>query len=250
VKRTRLAAVLGSSALGALGIAAAAALAGCPSNAAPSLYSPITGMIIDSATLLQGVGCGTDPDQVYKYAAVVTLEGDATSQLPGLPVSGVFDCFTNGELSNLPTFDGGTTEYSVAIYAFNYQTFPASHLGMCVDLGADASCQGEDPKTVAQFASTANWTTTCTAIQVPGVSEVANCGSLVSTSDGGAGDATVTDGEVDGSTEDGEASMPPPADGSSEGGEGGPVEGGPGPESGTPVEAGPDGGSAGDAGTD
>jgi hypothetical protein len=183
VNRTRAAAALIATSIGTAGLFG---LAACPGNASTSLYSPITGLIFDSQTLLAGIGCGTAPNQVYKYAAVVNAAPDAGS-VSGLPVSGVFDCFANGQLDNLPTPDGNTTDYVITIYAYNFASFPTAELGGCDDLESDANCQGESPATVLAFSSLANWTTTCTATQVQGVSEDAVCGSLVPTSDAGAG---------------------------------------------------------------
>jgi hypothetical protein len=232
VNRTRAAAALIAT---CAATAALFGLAACPGNATTSLYTPITGLIIDSQTLLAGIGCGTAPNQVYKYAAVVTLAGDAGG-VSGLPVSAVFDCFTNtNELSNLPTADGGTTDYAIAIYAYNEASFPAAQLGGCVDLPSDANCQGESPETVLGFASLANWTTTCTATQVQGVSEEAVCGSLVPTSDASVGpDEGIEPGE--GGAEAGEAGSGDASDSGNAG------------ETGTGDSGAPDGGTTGDAG--
>jgi hypothetical protein len=147
------------------------ALAGCPSTVSTSLYTPITGFIIDSEQLTAGLGCGTGRGQVYKYAAVVTLP-DKTLE------SGVFDCFTNGQFGNLPTPDGGTIDYPVAIYAYDEAAFPVE-LAACVDVSADAACAGEDPTTVLRFAKAATWTASCTATEIQGISQVAVCSALV-----------------------------------------------------------------------
>jgi hypothetical protein len=197
VNRTQTTAALVAT---SLGVAALLVLAACPGTATTTLYTPITGLVIDSEALLSGVGCGTANNQVFKYAAVVSLAGDA-GQLPGLPVSGVFDCFNDAQFANLATPDGNLTSYVVAIYAYNQASFPAAELGACADLGSDAACQGEDPATVLKFADLANWRTTCTATQVPGVSEVAVCGSLIPV--GPVGDASVSDEGIDTSAPDG-----------------------------------------------
>jgi hypothetical protein len=174
-----------------VGVAALFGLAACPGSPSTTLYTPITGLVINSESLLSGIGCGTAPGQVYKYAAVVTLAGDASE--PGLPVSGVFDCFTNAQFANLATPDGNLTSYDIAIYAFNEASFPAAELGGCDNLESDASCQGENPTTVLKYAGMANWTTTCTATQVPGVSEVAVCNSLRPVGDASVGSDEGTD---------------------------------------------------------
>ncbi len=213
MRATRVASLVAVTALCGAGLAG---LAGCPTTATTTLYTPITGLTIDSATLVAGLGCGTDPTQVYKYAVVVSLPGYQNP--PGatavLPTSAVFDCFGNGQFANLPTFDGGDATYTLTVYAFNQATFPPA-LGNCDYTPADAACAGENPKTVATYASIANWTTTCTATQVPGVTEVAVCGSLARANDAslvpdvgsdgagdGAGDGGTGDATADGSTGD------------------------------------------------
>ena len=183
-----------------LGVAALLVLAACPGTATTTLYTPITGLVIDSEALLSGVGCGTANNQVFKYAAVVSLAGDA-GQLPGLPVSGVFDCYSDAQFANLATPDGNLTSYTISIYAFNEASFKATHLVDCVDAASDAACQSEDPATVLKSADLANWRTTCTATQVPGVSEVAVCGSLIPV--GPVGDASGSDEGIDTSAPDG-----------------------------------------------
>jgi len=223
-----------------VGIAALVGLAACPSTATTLLYTPITGLIVDSASLVQGIGCGTAPNQVYKYAAVATLAGDASQNVSGLPVSGVFDCFTNGQLANLPTPDGGNFDFVVSIYAWNMQSFPPS-LGNCDDLPSDAACPGEDAALVLHYAPTANWTTTCSTQQVQGVSGVAVCGPLVATMDASVGPDEGTDAPetVDG----GDASTQTGDSGSvlGDGGDSGAIEGGASGEAGA-IDGG-DGGS-------
>jgi hypothetical protein len=219
-------------------------LAGCPSTATTTLYTPITGLVIDSATLLTGLGCGTAPTQVYKYAAIVNLQPDAGSEL-GLPVSGVFDCFSNGQFSNLPTPDGNTTNYVITVYAWNQASFPEAELGQCDYLNVDASCPGENPKTIAKYAAQATWTTTCTASQVQGVTEVAVCGTLLRTSDASLEPDVGTDApEDDGNTDAGEAGAGEA--GGDAGDAGSPGEGGDAGEAGP--SDGASGNEAGDAG--
>ncbi len=178
--------------------------------------------------------------QVYKYAAVVSLAPDAAA-VAGLPVSGVFACYANGQLANLPTPDGGNFDYFVRIYAWNQASFPATELGGCVDLPSDAACQGEDPTTVLQYAPTADWTTTCTVTQTIGVSGVATCGALVRNLDASLGSDTgpedgEADGGPDGTVEAGDSGSPP-----GDAGESGAIESGSVMESGL-TDAG-DGGS-------
>ncbi len=226
-------------------IAAVVGLSACPSPPPLTLYTPITGIIIDSEALTQSVGCGTADDQVYEYAAVASLAPDAAAGVSGLPVSGVFPCYANGQLANLPTPDGGTFDYVIRIYAWNQASFIASGasaaLGGCDDLPSDAACPGENPTTVLQYAPTADWTTTCTVTQVVGVSEVATCDPLVRNLDASLGPDTGTedgeaDGGPDGSVEAGDSGTP-----AGDAGEAGAIEGGTGVDSG--LTDGGDGGS-------
>lgn len=167
-------------------------VAGCPAAPTTSLYTPITGFVIDSEKLTAGLGCGTGIGEVYKYAAVVTLED-------GTLVSGVFDCFTNGQFANLPTADGGTANYPVAIYAYDQAAFPAV-LGPCAYVGADAACPGESPTLVLRFAKAATWTASCTATQVQGISQVAVCTPLAPGAPPPVGDAGASDAAEAGET--------------------------------------------------
>ncbi len=227
-----------------VGVAALLGLAACPGSPSTTLYTPITGLVINSDSLLSGVGCGTGPGQVYKYAAVVRLAGDASE--PGLPVSGVFDCFTNAQFANLATPDGNLTTYDIAIYAFNQASFPEAALGACDNVESDAACQGENPATVLQFAGKANWTTTCTATQVPGVSEVAVCNSLVPVGDASVGSDVGTDTSApEGGPGDGDGEAGSPGDGGDAGGDAG-SDGA--PEGAAPAEGGVS--EAGDAGSE
>jgi hypothetical protein len=207
-------------------IAALVGLSACPANPAPTLYEPITGVVIDSEGLTAGIGCGTADNQVFEYAAVATLAPDASKGVSGLPVSGVFPCYSNGQLANLPSPDGGTFDYVISIYAWNQASFPAAELGGCDYLPADASCQGENPAAVLKYAPTADWTTTCTVTQIVGISEVATCGSLVRNLDASLGpdtstEAGVGDGATEGAVEAGEAGSL-----AGDSGEAGAVEGG------------------------
>jgi hypothetical protein len=176
----------------------AAALPGCPNTTAASLYNPITGIEIDSSLLIQGLGCGTAPGQLYKYKAIVYEDGFDASQPAGsgLPVSGVFDCFSDAQFSNLPTPDGGNVNYVVQIYAYDAQSFPPE-LGACVNLPTEAApppCPAENPTNVTAYSTQATWTTTCSVTEIQGVSGVANCSPLVPTDAGmpvgDGGDAT------------------------------------------------------------
>jgi hypothetical protein len=187
--------------------AAAVALLGCPSNSSTSVFTPVTGIGIDSTSLVAGLGCGIGTGQVFQYAVVLSYQSqadggvdagasgaasDAGTVPPG--ISGVFDCFADGLFSNLPPSDAGATSFVLSVFAFNEATFPASLSCSTTEDGSTAkgsstgvSCPGNNPANVNAVASRANWTTTCTAPQVDGVTVFAVCNPLVPT--GVSGDA-------------------------------------------------------------
>jgi hypothetical protein len=183
VNRLRALVALGSLTGCAVCVAAAFALAGCPNTASTSIYTPPTGIQIDSQELVAGIGCGSGPGQVYAYAAVVTQVTDAG---PPFVTSAVSNCFSNPVIENLPSPDGGNTVYSIAIYAYDSAAFPAA-LGGCDSLALTSACPGDDAAVVKRYESKATWTTTCTATQSQGVPQFAVCGEL-EPPDGGAGD--------------------------------------------------------------
>jgi len=174
VNRRRAIVALGSLGAGAACVALALALAGCPNTASTSIYTPPTGIQIDSQDLVAGVGCGPGPGQVYRYAAVVTQVADA-----GTPfvTSGVFNCYSDALFTNLPSPDGGSTLYSIAVFAYDSASFPAA-LGGCEYDTLNAPCPGDDASVVKRYESQATWKTTCTATQFQGVPQIATCGQL------------------------------------------------------------------------
>jgi hypothetical protein len=149
--------------------AAPSATVGCATTAPTTGNTPITGIEIPADTIVASGGCGTGADQVFKYAAVVS-----TPTVQTFVTSGVFDCFADGIFSNLPSPDGGSETFNVSIYAYNQASFPKALL--C--LPSTAPCPGDDAGAIAPWQSSANWTTTCTVIQVQGVTSITKCGPL------------------------------------------------------------------------
>jgi hypothetical protein len=198
------------------------ALAGCPSTASTTTYTPITGILIRSSTLVAGHGCGTRPTQVYKYLAVVSYADDAGAPLPGQPpvASHVFDCFADGIFSNLSANDAGDLSFNVAIYAWNKDTFPAQL--DCVNASYAMPCPGEMTATALSLASSAVWTTTCSGMEQSGATQVAACPCpLAPAGTSGCMDAAAAGGEAG-------AGMDAAADGAgmdaaADGGEAGPA---------------------------
>lgn len=179
--------------LGLLGLAGGGLLAACPSTATTTSYTPITGITIESSSLVAGYGCGTAPGQVYAYAALLSYTDDAGASKS--PVySGVFDCYANAQFANLPENDGGALSFDVQIFAWDQASFPQvlRCLPSTSSPASAADCPGDSVSTVLSNAGTPNWTTTCTATQELGVSAIAVCAPLTPTApthDAGTADA-------------------------------------------------------------
>ena len=174
-----------------LAVGMAAGVAGCPSSSTATGYTPITGIEILSSSLVAGYGCGEGPDQVYRYAAIVSYAADAGGA-GALQVANVFDCFVDGVFENLPASDSGSQSFAIAVQAYNRASFPAS-----LNCGAAGGpCNAQDPGKIQAAAALATWTTTCTATQQQGIPVLAVCGPLVpqASAEGGA----PSDGAVDG----------------------------------------------------
>lgn len=156
-------------------IAAALGAAGCNSASNPESYTPITGIEIEPSSLLQGLQCGTGPNDLYQYVAVVwdDVNGGPSAQ----PLaSNVFDCFATGVFENLPTEDGGPKEYFLRIFGYSQASLPANLMcpgGLALGGGV---CPAEDASFAAE--SKAQWVTTCNATQQPGVPVIAVCQPL------------------------------------------------------------------------
>jgi hypothetical protein len=184
--RVNAPAVTYTRSLSPLGAAAAAlgAFTGCTSSPTATLYTPLTGIQIPASAIVAGHGCGTRPDQVYKYAAAIahaTSDGGA----PGMPfTSGVFDCFADAIFSNLPV-ETGIDPYQITIYAYNQCSFPE---GLQCSPGA-TSCPGDDAGALQPFETSATWTSTCSATQFLGSTAIAACPTLEPSEAGSCKDA-------------------------------------------------------------
>lgn len=176
--------------------ALACALAGCPTTGTTVPYTPITGIEVLASDITAGHGCGTADDQVYKYAVVVSYQDSGT------PVAaGVFDCFADAIFSNLSADGAGSFAFDVAVYAYNAATFPPE-LAPCTPQQMQAStCATNDPSVVVPLATMgdpdagvapANWTTTCTATQPFGATQVAACCPLAPRGVPACGDAAAS----------------------------------------------------------
>lgn len=181
--------ILLASAAGLCACVGAIALSGCPTLTTAAGFTPATGIVIRSSTLVGGHGCGKGLDQVFRYSAVVFYADDHGNR-SGAPIaSGVFDCFADGLFENLRTNDGGSTSFVVSIYAYNQFSLPAD-----LDCPPDVTpCPAEDldgdTPLVLRDGPQAPWTTTCHATQQQDITVVAVCDPLAA---GQAADAGVT----------------------------------------------------------
>jgi len=156
----------------AVTVASAWGIGGCNSTSTAASYTPISGIEIQPSSLLQGLQCGTGANEVYRYVAVVWDEVDGGPYGPP-KASNVFDCFTTGVFENLPASDGGSQEFFLQIFGFSKASLPAA-LTCPDELSVDGGvCPAQDTSLAA--ASTAPWTTTCSATQQQGIPVLAVC---------------------------------------------------------------------------
>jgi hypothetical protein len=186
------------SALPLAGIAAAATcwLTGCPSTAAATVYTPITGIVIHSADLVEGHGCGTGPDQVYEYLAVLAYT-NTPDKIDKPYTSTVVSCYADGILSNLQGLpvSGSSNldfDFKVYIYAYDFASFPQS-LACTPDTASvlAGSCPGDALCATTKDCNSGGleplhpptWKTTCTGTEQAGIPVLASCGALEPTGD-------------------------------------------------------------------
>jgi hypothetical protein len=169
-------------------------LAGCPSTATVVTTLPISGIVIPSADLVAGHGCGTGPDQVFQYAATLAYQSTGKAF-----ASAVVPCFADGVFSNIPgppdaaVPDGGNPFLlTVTISAYNADSFPAAL--RCTEATTATTSVGPCPGDMLQEVKDQvgrfppNWTTTCSAVELVGVPVQADCAPLA-LAGGGIGDA-------------------------------------------------------------
>jgi hypothetical protein len=156
---------------------------GCQSSAPPPPYVPYEGINIDSPSLVAPYGCGTGPDQVYRYVATVNYApasadaGDASDAagpsdagLGEALATGVFDCFADAVFEGLPA-----ASYVVTIYGFTLSESDAA--GLACEAGT-RPCAPPALDAGTAF-SGYSWTTTCTATALAGASPFAQCNELL-----------------------------------------------------------------------
>lgn len=172
-----------------------AAVAGCPGSSTPATYTPYTGLTLYTDALLGGLQCGTAPGDVYKYTAIVwragldggppagfSDAGDAGDGGAGAPLaSGVWDCFTDAVLENLPATATNGVTFFVQVFGYTFASTLGPDGGNAVDLcpgglGPNgASCPLQDPSVAEALAPLAQWATTCMATETEGAPVTAVC---------------------------------------------------------------------------
>lgn len=174
--------------------AAFAGLVACTSTTSSTTVATITGVVVRAETLTRGRGCGRDPSQVLKMAAVVYGYDDTAKTLTVPVAANAYDCFTDATFVNLPISPGGNADFRIDVLLYDEASYDA-HKDV-VD-GANAG-ETESATRVAASLATTNptWTTTCHATQLDGVQVLAACDPVTSGSsaDGGAGDGGATEG--------------------------------------------------------
>lgn len=187
-------------ALSSLAIAGGVAgMGGCPGNPTPPAYTPYTGFSLQFQQLLDGLGCGTGPGQVYKYSAIVspTVEGGTDAQ--SMSYSDVWDCYADGILENVPVMSGDDT-FFIRVYAYSYAGALAAEQaqqdgagGTSAEAGTvdpsfwcagglgpnGGTCPFETATYALALGKYAQWTATCTATETEGAPVTPICTALV-----------------------------------------------------------------------
>lgn len=161
--------------LGALTLALVAVALACSGSSGSAGIPPTTGIVIRAETLTTGRGCGREPTQLFKYAAVVFgySGGDpAARESYGVPVTaGVYDCFADGTFIELPEINRSVT-FRLEVFGFTEQAYLAA--------GGSVEAAGTDASALRDAGPT--WTTTCFATQQRDVQSLAVCEPLAPTS--------------------------------------------------------------------
>jgi len=174
---------------------AAVAVPACSSDDAGGI-TPITGIVVRADTLVAGHGCGTGPDQIYKYSVVVTAFDEAGATQVFI-AGGTYDCFSDATFVNLCSSSSGNYVFNVNVYAFTeaqwndadggsdteLQSLLETHPSYCThDAGTTDARAGDQPVRPdtdggleSQLLSRASFTTTCTATQESSAEVVAVC---------------------------------------------------------------------------
>lgn len=168
--------------LGLGGLIAGAALAACSTGATTPPVPPITGIEIRADALIGGLGCGTQPGQVYRYVAIL-LDTTNSAAPNGIVLSAQsYDCFADAIFSNLNATANGGYTFRMLVYLYDLPTYTADQASIKAGLAKIATWDGAPPPNFVNPFSTiaASWTTSCTATQTANIEALAVCDPLVS----------------------------------------------------------------------
>jgi hypothetical protein len=195
-----VAAFAGYCALGTTAASVAAVAVPACNNDDDAGITPITGIAVEAATLVAGHGCGTGPDQIYKYSVVVSAfdEAGATQVFVA---GGTYDCFTNATFVNLCSSSSGSYVFNVNVYAFTEAQWNApnggsqaalqglltTHPSYCTNDAGNVTAHVGDQEVRPdndggiddQLLAAASFTTTCTATQESSAEVIAVCAPVV-----------------------------------------------------------------------
>lgn len=145
------------------------ALVACAGTTTTAAYTPVTGIYIRADSLVSDYGCGTNPGQVYKYAAVVY---DDAKSVRG---SGLYSCFADGLFANL--IGTTTSNFTLQVYAFDYSRYSAqqTRIDAAVTAVDGNGLLTPDTTTLQQLHT---YGTDCVATQQSGVQVLAVCKPL------------------------------------------------------------------------
>lgn len=104
-----------SASLLAIGAATA-----CSTTAGSLLYTPVTGVVVQSEPLTAETGCGREAGQVVRYLARIE---DACGRIL---FARDYDCFADATFVNLPPSRYGSSLYFLRIYAFDDAAYAAN----------------------------------------------------------------------------------------------------------------------------
>lgn len=178
VIRSILAAVLGLGVIvfvATLEGAAAVSVTACNTTDANTIYTPVTGIVLEASMLIPAYGCGKGTDQVYTYLPVLV---DSTGRVVAATVYG---CDANATFVNLTAASDSSAPltFTVYVYAWNEQQYVQQTKAIqdAIDLIGSDAISGTD--LLARFMSIpATWTTTCQATQTTNIEQLALCQPL------------------------------------------------------------------------
>jgi hypothetical protein len=171
----------------ALATGACTALTGSSvaSNATVTTYVPLTSVEVDANALFARLGCGSGPGVPYKYVVSVyaaysngQLQGASDDGGGAKPLTiGVSDCFTDAVFQNL---SNPTNYYGFTVDVYDEPTYETLRGTLDLDNPGVQAALGSNPTTddAALLHGSANWSTTCFALQQPNVQSLAACNPL------------------------------------------------------------------------